>query len=81
MTRFTVVWHQEAEDELARIWLESAHRQAVSAAANTIDTQLADDPDAQGTYLVAGLWLYAHSPLRVIYRVGGRRPSCECPVH
>ena len=69
MTRFTVVWHHEAEDELARIWLESAHRQAVSAAANTIDTQLADDPDAQGTYLFAGLRLCEQPPLRVIYRV------------
>ena len=69
MTRFTVVWHQEAEDELARIWLESTHRQAVTTAANTIDRQLADDPDALETYLLAGLRLYAQLPLRAIYRV------------
>jgi hypothetical protein len=49
MTRFTVVWHQEAEDELARIWLESKNRQAVSAATNAIDGQLGIDADVKGT--------------------------------
>ena len=69
MTRFTVVWHQEAEDELARIWLESENRQAVSTAANAIDRQLGNDADAKGIYLFVGLRLFEQQPLRVIYRV------------
>ena len=69
MTRFTVVWHQEAEDELADIWLTSVIRQTVSAAANVIESELAHDGDAKGTYLIAGLRLLEQPPLRVIYQV------------
>jgi hypothetical protein len=37
MTRFTVVWHALAQDELARIWLDAADRQSVTLAANAVD--------------------------------------------
>lgn len=69
MTRFSVVWHQEAEDELASNWLESVDRQSVSAAANGIELELAHDADAKGAYLLAGLRLLQRPPLRVIDQV------------
>ncbi len=40
MTRYTVVWHDDARDELARLWLAASNRQSISDAANTIDREL-----------------------------------------
>lgn len=34
MTRFTVVWHDLAQDELAEIWLEAVEREMVADATN-----------------------------------------------
>ena len=48
MIRFTVVWHSEAQDELASIWLDAADRQSVTLAANAIDRHLATDATAKG---------------------------------
>ena len=41
MTRYTVVWHQLAEDELLRLWLAAADRQSITKAADAIDRELA----------------------------------------
>ena len=43
MTRYTVVWHNTARDELARLWLASSDKQAVTDAANG-----KVDPDIMG---------------------------------
>ena len=48
MIRFTVVWHPEAQDELASVWLDAADRQSVTLAANAIDRHLATDTTAKG---------------------------------
>jgi hypothetical protein len=49
MTRYTVVWHNTAWDELARLWLASSDKQAMTDAANETDRQLAVDPDTKGS--------------------------------
>ena len=36
MTRYTVVWHQEALDELARLWIDAPDRTAVTLAAGHV---------------------------------------------
>ena len=41
---FTVVWKPDAEDQLAQIWLDAEHRDAVSAAANHIERALRTTP-------------------------------------
>jgi plasmid stabilization system protein ParE len=38
--RYTVVWAESAEAELAQIWTSAANRQAVRAAADGIDASL-----------------------------------------
>lgn len=48
MMRYTVTWHRDAENELLRIWMDSVDRNAVAAAANAMDRELATDPDAKG---------------------------------
>ena len=67
--RYTVVWSVAAEDQLAEIWLASAHRGAVTAASHAVETQLANQPDSSGTPLHEGLYSIEISPLRVIYAV------------
>jgi len=49
MTRYTVVWHALAEDELANIWLQTSDRNAVLQASNNIDQQLANNPETKGS--------------------------------
>ena len=48
MTRYTVVWHDAARDNLARLWLATNDKQAVTDAANRIDRELTIDPDIKG---------------------------------
>lgn len=55
MTRYTVVWHQEAHDRLASIWLDANDRPAVTMAANAIDQHLVTDAHRQGEPVGADL--------------------------
>lgn len=46
--QWTVTWHRDAQDDLMRIWLAATDRDAVTAAANLIDRELAVDPMSKG---------------------------------
>lgn len=67
MTRFTVVWHQKALDELATLWIEAADRGAVTSAAGAIDRYLASDADGKGTPIVDVIRQLTVPPLRVLF--------------
>lgn len=69
MSRYTVVWHQAARDELAELWLASDDRQAITVAANAIDSQLAVDPETKGRGLEGDLRELGAAPLRVEFAV------------
>ena len=69
MIRFTVVWPQSALDELAGIWIASSDRSSVTQAANQIDRELADNPQAQGLELSEGIRAYYRQPLRVLFAI------------
>ena len=69
MTKYTVVWHEKAQDELAQLWLDAAGRKAVSAAANQIDQTLSLDAEGKGVPLIGNLRFMAVSPLRVLFHV------------
>ena len=69
MTRFTVVWKREADDELADIWLEATVRNAVNVAAAAIDHELADDPAAKGEAVKNGLFKLVIRPLAVLFSI------------
>ena len=66
--RFTVLWHPDAADELARIWLDATNRQAVTDAANKIDRALASYPNEQGEVFYGDRLLVA-APLAVTFTV------------
>ena len=67
--RYTVIWTPNAEGMLAELWLNSAHRQAVTAASHAIDQQLRIDPDQQGESRDQGRRILLETPLGVLFRV------------
>ena len=69
MTRYTVVWHSDARDELARLWIEALDRQAVRSAADAIDRELAVDAPLKGIAIPDGLRQLTIPPLRVLWAV------------
>jgi hypothetical protein len=69
MSRFTVTWDLTAQDQLAQIWLEADDRQRVTPAADCIDGELAEDPEAKGSVLAEGLRVLYVPPLHVCYTV------------
>lgn len=66
--RFTVIWSLAAQNQLAELWMNSANRNAVTAAQYRIDQILQIDPEQQGV-LFYGDYLLVVPPLRVVYRV------------
>ena len=53
--RYTVVWSQEAERELAGIWSDTADRQGIANAANLLDRELTHAPNNLGESRPSGL--------------------------
>lgn len=69
MTRYTVVWVEGAQDDLAELWLNAADRNAVTAAAHAIDRELAEDAPVKGKELSEGLRSLFAAPLKAIFTV------------
>jgi len=69
MTRFTVTWTREAQDQLALLWLNSLNRAAVTRAADEIDRTLAVDPLDKGYDVGEGLRGLVVPPLFVMFIV------------
>jgi plasmid stabilization system protein ParE len=69
MIHGTVVWVQDAQNDLAELWMVGPDREAISAAAYAIDQELADDSLGKGIELSEGLRAYFSPPLRVLYTV------------
>jgi hypothetical protein len=70
---FTVEWSKEAEDELARIWLNAADRQAVTDAARKIDAVLRVRPASSGESRDPGQRVVFELPLAVLYELSDKR--------
>ncbi|TMQ34281.1 MAG: hypothetical protein E6K70_08510 [Planctomycetota bacterium] len=66
--RFTVIWDESVQDELARIWLQAADQQAVADAADHIDQLLKFSPEGVGQAYDGDRRLIVE-PLEVIYSV------------
>ena len=69
MIRYTVIWHETAQDQLAQIWLDATDRTAITSAANEIDVQLASDAESKGLEVEGGLRELAEPPLEVHFLV------------
>ena len=54
MTRYTVVWLESAQDELAELWTRAPDRNAVTSAAHVIDVELSQDAPTKGVDLAEG---------------------------
>lgn len=69
MTRYTVVWHPDAQDELAELWMAAADRIAIAAAADLIDLELSEDAGNKGLHVAEGLRAFYVAPLRILFAV------------
>jgi len=69
MTRYTVIWPQQVQDQVAEIWLESTRREAVTSAMADIDRLLSTDPLEMSVELREGLRLMIVPPLRILFAV------------
>jgi hypothetical protein len=69
MSRYAVDYVAEAENELARLWVDSSDPQAVADASNLIDDLLAQDPHNHGRHLSEGLYRIEIQPLVVTYSI------------
>jgi hypothetical protein len=69
MSRFTVVWWDDALDELAQLWIDAADRAAINDAAFGIDVELSRSPDAKGREVSEGLWRIDFLPVRAYFTI------------
>lgn len=67
--KFTVVWKPSAETKLAEIWTDATDRQAVSSAANSIDSLLGVSPHEVGESRESNTRILTVPPLSVYYDV------------
>jgi hypothetical protein len=65
---YTVVWLPTAQNQLAELWMASANRAAITAAANEVDRLLRDDPETRGVDFY-GDRLLVVPPLQIVYSV------------
>ena len=67
--RFTVVWKPQAERTLLELWLESSQRDALTRAAEEIESLVRQRPESVGESRELGRrWLFVE-PLGVDYSV------------
>lgn len=69
MIRYTVVWHDDAQGQLAQICIDAADRSAVTQATHAIDTHLAADAEMKGTPVEGDLRESVVPPLCVLFAV------------
>lgn len=67
--KFTVVWHEQPQAQLAAAWLSAADRNKISSAAAHIDSVLAADPVRAGSGIHEGIRELLAPPLAVLYSV------------
>ena len=80
MTRYTVVWHEGAQEDLADVWINARDRNGVAAAAHLIDVDLSQDAETKGVDVAEGLRAFFAPPLRILFTVneGDRITEVVC---
>jgi hypothetical protein len=66
---YTVKWTDQADQQLANIWLNAPDKDAVTAASNRIESLLRRDPLGQGESCGGNSRLMFEPPLGAYYRV------------
>jgi hypothetical protein len=66
---YTVLWLPDAENELARIWIEANDRQAVTRAAELLDGELTEHPNDVGESRSSNRRIAFEKPLIIAFRI------------
>ena len=69
MSPFTVDWDPDAEDELARIWMQDSDPPAITRASAQADQSLARDPLGNGRHVSGGLYQITAAPLLISFTI------------
>ena len=69
MKQFTVVWYNDAQNDLADLWMSAVDPGAVARSADEIDRQLARDPKSVTEANHEGLCSLSVEPLVVQYSI------------
>lgn len=67
--KFSVRWTPAAENELTKLWMDTADRRAVTVAANEIDVRLQISPADEGESRQFGRRILLVQPLGVTFEV------------
>jgi hypothetical protein len=67
--KYTIVWSVGAEQELARLWLDTRARDAITEAAYAIESALIIEPSDVGESRGPGLRIFISAPLAVAFEV------------
>jgi len=74
---FSVLWLPEAEQELARIWMEATDRLAVRNAADILDRRLSSHPNDVGESRSGGRRIAFEKPLIIVFKIDPRAQTVE----
>ncbi len=79
MIRYTVLWSQQAENELAVLWIDYQNRHEITLDADRIDADLCEDAHLKGLAMTRNLRILSRSPLTVYFRIdrGDRKVLVE----
>ena len=69
MSRFTIVWSQQAVDQLAAIWLVASDRDQITAMVANVDALLSRDPAGIGQPLHEGIMVMLYGNIRCLYMI------------
>ncbi len=67
--KYTVLWTPQAERQLAALWMDAKHRDAITRAAHQIDALLSFDAHDAGESRFAGQRIVIAAPLGVLFVV------------
>ena len=67
--RYTVLWAEEAEEQLAQLWLDAALRDSVTKAAHVVEASLAINPSEAGESRASDRRIFITPPLVVDFEV------------
>jgi hypothetical protein len=68
MIRYTVLWSEQAEDELA-LWSQSPHRHEIAQATDRLDAELQTNAHRQGVLHTHNLRAISRGPVTLYFRV------------
>jgi len=67
--RFTVTWSASAKNELATVWTGSSNRRAITAAVDSLERRLRNDPQELGEELDDNFRRVAEGPIQLLFEV------------